>query len=157
MIACNATYLFNDNWRQAEAGPSPVVPGPPFEIDAPPISRLAHRLLHNPIPYFKNVAPSGFCPPPCCYILATGLGRSLINAFCRGGWGERSCLRSATASHSVVVVRTPNFPIGHSRLLFICLYVSVKAWELTLHFVNSHVEISVASAVFFIDPICITS
>jgi len=38
-------------------------------------------------------------------------GRSLINAFRRGGCGERSCPRSATASHSVAVDRTPNLAI----------------------------------------------
>jgi len=39
-----------------------------------------------------------------------------INAFCRGGCGERSCLRSTTASHPVAVNRTPNLLIGRWTL-----------------------------------------
>jgi len=43
-------------------------------------------------------------------------GRSLKFASCRGGWGERSCPRSATAIHSVFVDQTPNLPIGRRTL-----------------------------------------
>jgi len=46
--------------------------------------------------------------------LATG--RSLICASWRGGWGECSCPRSATAIHSVAVDRTPNLPIERRTL-----------------------------------------
>ena len=40
-----------------------------------------------------------------------------IYAFCQGGWGEHSCPRSATASHSMVVDRTPILPIER-RILY---------------------------------------
>jgi len=43
-------------------------------------------------------------------------GRSLNSASCRGGWGDRSCPRSATVIHSVAVDRTPNLPIGRRTL-----------------------------------------
>ena len=52
-------------WR---TGPSPagwlVVPGPPFEIGAPPFHVWPLGCYIHPILYFKNVAlPSGFWPP----------------------------------------------------------------------------------------------
>jgi len=43
-------------------------------------------------------------------------GRSLNCASCRGGWGERSSLRSATTNHSIVVDRTPNLRIERRTL-----------------------------------------
>jgi len=39
------------------------------------------------------------------------IDRSLKFASCRGGWGECSCPRSATAIHSVTVDQTPNLGI----------------------------------------------
>jgi len=43
-------------------------------------------------------------------------GRSLNCASCRGGWGKRSCPKSATAIHSVAVDRPSNFPIERRTL-----------------------------------------
>jgi len=37
-------------------------------------------------------------------------GQSLKIASCRGGWGVRTCSRSATAIHSMAVDWTPNLP-----------------------------------------------
>jgi len=44
------------------------------------------------------------------------IGGRLIIAFCRGGWGERSCPRSATAIHSVAMDRTLHLPIERRTL-----------------------------------------
>ena len=54
-------------------------------------------------------------------------GRSLKYASCRGGWGERSCPRSATAIHSVAADRTPNLPIGRRTLKPLC-YCRPNSW-----------------------------
>jgi len=47
------------------------------------------------------------------FISATAISgcQRLKFASCRGSWGERSCLRSVTANHSVSVNRTHNRPI----------------------------------------------
>ena len=43
-------------------------------------------------------------------------GRNLSVASCRGGWGERSSPRRATAIHTVSVDRPPNLPIERRTL-----------------------------------------
>jgi len=49
-------------------------------------------------------------------ILVTAIiSRSGLKTFYRGGWGKRSCPRSATASHSMAVDRTRNLPIERQR------------------------------------------
>jgi len=56
---------------RAVASGGAAVPDPPFEIGAPPISRLAHRLLHTSNivflkcgpPFWFLAPPSGFWPP----------------------------------------------------------------------------------------------
>ena len=54
--------------------------------------------------------------------------RSLNCASCRGGWGEHSCPRSATAIHSMTVDRTPNLPIERQTLYHWAIAAPQHCW-----------------------------
>ena len=63
------------------------------------------------------------------FILAMDIGGRPKSELCflPAGWGERSCPRSATAVHLVVVDRTPNL---HNNVWLLLFYYSRKAKEL---------------------------
>ena len=61
--------------------------------------------------------------------------RSLKCASYRGGQGERSCLRSATAIHSVAMGRTPSLPTGR-RSLYHSAIVALALMEIMITYWN---------------------
>jgi len=74
----------------SEPGPSPaggpVMPGPPFKFCAPPFHVWFTGCCIHPIWRFKNVVPLLVFGPPCCEILWTGLGWTIVAEISRFGW-----------------------------------------------------------------------
>jgi len=69
-------------------------------------------------------------------------GRSPKCASCQGGWGERSCPRSATAIHSVAADRTANLPIGRRTLKPLCYCSVVFGWfRVLVWYTEIHIRI----------------